>query len=208
MLTIIHLTNRKFQVTIYSTNKFKIILIDFLGITVDEDSNMVRLFSQVENSHQELLTLVEPADNENEDEDNVDNNNSSSSESDEEVDDLEFVYDEISQELVNLKSLDFSTNIEEDTNVDLSELNHDQEYDLDRGDRIENLNIELGSDSLPRISCAAHKTNISVRAAIRSHSFHSNMLKGLSKLNLIFIILIKADCVATIKLDGTHHFKC
>ncbi len=97
---------------------------------------MVRLFSQIVNSNQELLTPVEPL--ENEDEDTSEDNSSSSSESDEDVDDLELVDVEISQELEHLKSLEFTTNIEEVTNVDISEVNHDQEYDLNRGDRNEN----------------------------------------------------------------------
>ncbi len=47
---------------------------------------MVRLFSQIENSNQELLTPIESL--ENEEEDTNENNSSSSSESDEDVDDF------------------------------------------------------------------------------------------------------------------------
>jgi hypothetical protein len=51
----------------------------------------------------------------------------------------------------------------------INDVNFDfeNEYDFSRGEPIETLDIVLGSDQLPRFSRAAHKTNISVRAAIK-----------------------------------------
>jgi len=46
---------------------------------------------------------------------------------------------------------------------------------------LNNLNIKLGTNELPRFSCAAHKMNIAVRKAILSHKPLSKMLGKLSK---------------------------
>jgi hypothetical protein len=76
----------------------------------------------------------------------------------------------LEKELENLKFMEFTDNEETYEIVWTSVIDYIQEYDSRRGDRIKNLDIKLGSDSLQRISCAAHKTNISVRTAIKSHS--------------------------------------
>jgi hypothetical protein len=143
---------------------------------------MVRLFSQIENSKEELLTPTEPVLDENEEFiENEEEINSDTSDSDDDTADIEHVDEEIGQELENLKLMEFKDNEETYEIVETSEIDYNQEYDSSRGDRIKNLDIKLGSDSLPRISCAAHKTNIGVRAAIKSHSGLSTMLKNLSK---------------------------
>ena len=41
--------------------------------------------------------------------------------------------------------------------------------------------IFKGSNKLPRFSCSAHKMNLAVRAAIKSHAGLSRLLKNLSK---------------------------
>jgi hypothetical protein len=45
---------------------------------------------------------------------------------------------------------------------------------------IKELKINLGSNDLPRFSCACHKSNIAVRMAIKKHSL-AKKLKQLSK---------------------------
>jgi hypothetical protein len=53
-----------------------------------------------------------------------------------------------------------------------------EEYDLSV-DRtlIRQLNIELGTNKLPRYSCACHKNNIAVRMAIKKHSLTRTLVK-------------------------------
>ena len=154
---------------------------------MDEGSNMVRLFSQIENFQEHSLTPIEnTTDDESSDEDSVDEENSvdenksSASDSDEE-DNLEIVDEEIGKDLSSLQYLEFPDNIEDGGEAMVNELDYNQEYDTARGERIEKLDIQLGTDILPRISCAAHKTNICVRTAIKSHLSLSNMLRRLSK---------------------------
>lgn len=53
------------------------------------------------------------------------------------------------------------------------------EYDLSKGELITDLVINLGTDDLPRFSCASHKCNIAVRLAIKSHQ---NLCQTLAKL--------------------------
>ena len=53
------------------------------------------------------------------------------------------------------------------------------EYDLSKGELINDLVINLGTDSLPRFSCASHKCNIALRLAIKNHQF---LCKTLAKL--------------------------
>jgi hypothetical protein len=141
---------------------------------------MVRLFSQIENSKEELLTPTEPVLDEIEEFiENEEEINSDTSDSDDDTADIEHVDEEIGQELENLKLMEFKDNKETYEIVETSEIDYNQTYDSSRGDRIKNLDIKLGSDSL--ISCAAHITNISVRATIKSHSGFSTMRKNLSK---------------------------
>ena len=53
-------------------------------------------------------------------------------------------------------------------------------YDTTLGYPIENLDIELGSDQIPRIQCSAHKLNLAVRGAFVRHK---TICKHLSSLN-------------------------
>jgi hypothetical protein len=51
-------------------------------------------------------------------------------------------------------------------------------YDFQKGSRIDNLVINLGSDEIPRIICENHKINIEVRAAIIKHPVVCSYLKN------------------------------
>jgi hypothetical protein len=56
------------------------------------------------------------------------------------------------------------------------------EYDLKKDDEIiTTLTIEISTSILPRYSCACHKSNIAVRAAIKNHQELAKDLKRLSK---------------------------
>jgi hypothetical protein len=56
------------------------------------------------------------------------------------------------------------------------------EYNLKKDDEIiTTLFIEIGTCILPRYSCACHKGNIAVRAAIKNHQDLAKDLKNLSK---------------------------
>ena len=108
---------------------------------------MVRLFSQIENSKEELLSPTEPVLDENEEFiENEEENNSDTSDSDDTAD-IEHVDEEIGQELENLKLMEFKDNEETYEIVETSEIDYNQEYDSSRGDRIKKLDIKLGSDS-------------------------------------------------------------
>lgn len=55
------------------------------------------------------------------------------------------------------------------------------EYDLDLGDPLYELHINLGSNDIPRLSCACHKANVAVRMAVKKHESFSTLLAALSK---------------------------
>lgn len=57
------------------------------------------------------------------------------------------------------------------------------DYDRNKGTPIENLNINLGSDDIPRFSCGCHKLNLAIRKAIKAHKPLVNILSKLNKAN-------------------------
>ena len=59
--------------------------------------------------------------------------------------------------------------------------NSDDDYDLSRGERVRNLIINLGTNDLPRFSCANHKLNIGIKKAIKNHSHIKRVLRKLNK---------------------------
>lgn len=63
-----------------------------------------------------------------------------------------------------------------------TQLNFDEsdEYDLSKGEIIEILNLEIGSNMIPRFNCCAHKINIVVRRAVKLTSHFANSLSELS----------------------------
>jgi hypothetical protein len=153
---------------------------------------MVRLFSQINNSTNAEELLSFPIVDLNKVNNNVETNFVVSEEVDSESDDdeddvLDEVDEEIEAQLTEMSKLNFSNSINNEFNEEeMDSINgvnfaFENEYDFSRGEPIETLDIVLGSDKLPRFSCAAHKTNISVRAAIKQHSQFSKILKELSK---------------------------
>ena len=155
------------------------------GITVDEESNMVRLFSQIENSTnlEELLTFPVLSDLNKDNSDERIDANDSDSDSDSEEHCLENIDEEIEFSLKEISTLKFTEiPVTETEEPPFSfEIDFEHEYDTNRGECIRSLEIVLGSDLLPRISCAAHKANSSVRAAIKKHDPLARLLKTLSK---------------------------
>ena len=155
----------------------------FKGITVDEGSNMVRLFSQIENSTnvEEHLIFSDQFEVHNVNSDEESDSTDTDSEFEENC--FEKIDEEIEFSLKEISSLKFS----ETQNTEIEDMpvpydiDFESEYDTTRGASICNLEIEIGSDLLPRISCAAHKANISVRASIKNHDPNAKLLKALSK---------------------------
>jgi hypothetical protein len=64
--------------------------------------------------------------------------------------------------------------------VNRVEFNEKDEYDPSLGDPIYELNINFGTNDIPRFSCACHKANIAVRLAIKKHKGLSTLLASLS----------------------------
>lgn len=54
---------------------------------------------------------------------------------------------------------------------------------MSKGKPLENLVIKLGSDELPRFSCANHKLNFALRRAIRTYDEIVNITKLLNQSN-------------------------
>ena len=103
-------------------------------------------------------------------------------------------------------------------NIDVIEFEESQEYDFalgSRGEPVYDLSIKIGSNDIPRISCACHKNNIAVRLAIDKSNQLSKLLRRLSAFagkhkNSIntskFSIKKKPDLEKRIKQNGLHHF--
>jgi hypothetical protein len=56
--------------------------------------------------------------------------------------------------------------------------NEIDEFDLDLGDPLYELIINLGSNELPRFSCACHKANVAMRIAIKKYKPFYNQLRA------------------------------
>ena len=71
------------------------------------------------------------------------------------------------------------------------------QYDFNNGGKIfDQLKINLGSNDLPRFSCAAHKANIAVKMAINKNSIFSQLSTKLNKYS---------SCVrSSIKISKSH----
>ena len=50
------------------------------------------------------------------------------------------------------------------------------EHDLYLGDRPYELHINLGSNHIPKLSCACHKANVPVRMAVKRHESFCTLL--------------------------------
>jgi hypothetical protein len=84
--------------------------------------------------------------------------------------------DEIIKELINITCTNELTNIEAEIilsgngllNTSSTYIESDEKpYDLTIGEIISDLVIRLGSDEIPRASCACHKANLAVRKSIQ-----------------------------------------
>ena len=70
---------------------------------------------------------------------------------------------------------------EELNTQDEADQNSDDDYDLNRGERVRDLIINLGTNDLPRFSCANHKLNIGIKKAIKNHHHIKRVLRKLNK---------------------------
>ena len=97
----------------------------------------------------------------------------------------------LNNDIKEINSLDFSTestvdqNYEDEQQPNINVDDDDDDYDLinvnDPYARpIVKLEIELGTNKLPRFSCACHKTNLAVRKAIKSSKAFVNALAALN----------------------------
>lgn len=178
-------------------NKYKFDKKKLNGIVTDEGSNLLKLFKQLES---EFCMFIDPL-NEEEDEDYVyvEEDEDEDEEDDDDDDENEDVdlneenidsSDEISTIINTLPTKQDILNVSKDTQFinatrqpeDLNDLNYDEstEYDLNRGEIIENLELKLESNVIPRFSCSAHKMNLAVRKAINATPHISNLLSRLS----------------------------
>ena len=71
--------------------------------------------------------------------------------------------------------------VRSETGVDFNQLDDEDMYENPNHGSLKDLKINLGTNELPRFSCAAHKMNIAVRRAITAHKPLSKILKKLSK---------------------------
>ncbi|RNA09202.1 zinc finger BED domain-containing 1-like [Brachionus plicatilis] len=168
-------------------NKFDFDKKKKLGVVCDQGSSLLRLFKQnenflfdeyIENNNQ---TSNETSNIENlSQEQTVSDANSSILYNDfrtllNSVDnEIEEILDDDEEFIVEP---DFESEDEDDSGVFVRN-EESEEYE---SEEINILNIELGTNMIPRYSCAAHKINLAVRAAIKSCPVFSNTLTKLSK---------------------------
>lgn len=81
------------------------------------------------------------------------------------------------------QKINLNSNDTENNETLLCEINDEAFYDLTKGTPLESFTIKLGSDELPRFSCANHKLNLAVRHAIENHNELVNILQVLNKSN-------------------------
>ncbi len=99
--------------------------------------------------------------------------------------DVSSVDNEIDSIIKDVNLLEYGTKvtlIDEERNLNETRIdfNFDSHY---QKMPFENLQINFGSDDLPRFNCANHKLNIAVRGAISIHHEFTNILKSLNKTN-------------------------
>jgi hypothetical protein len=158
-------------VNAYQFDKSKI-----AGIVCDEGSNLVRLFSQLENVSFEANDSSE-SESENED-DNDDDNGASNDEDDDDGETQEDTVEDLQNSNFEFNDLVATQNLSVLGNfIDPFENVADEtEYDFQRGDPITDLELSIGSEKYPRFNCAAHKINLAVRKAVNSSTFFSNLV--------------------------------
>jgi hypothetical protein len=91
---------------------------------------------------------------------------------------------EITKALDEIDNLEFKSPVEQlyepEAIIELVLFNEQDEYDAIKGDPLYDLVIGLGTDELPRYSCACHKANIAVRMSIKKSTEASSILAALS----------------------------
>lgn len=165
-------------------NKFDFEKKKIIGVVCDQGSSLLRLFKQNENF---LFDECIGSNNHSHGLSNINNSqeetlsNVSSILNDDFHALLNSVDDEIEEILDEDEEFIIDEEIESDEECDESVLirtEESEEYESE--DQVNVLNIELGTNMLPRYSCAAHKINLAVRESIKSCPGFSNILTKLS----------------------------
>ncbi|RNA15565.1 hypothetical protein BpHYR1_033482 [Brachionus plicatilis] len=99
---------------------------------------------------------------------------------DDEVIFIEEVYVEEDDEEIENNDVELNTSSFTDQLLNSDENPNSNYLDETDSDQINFLNIEIGTSSIPRYSCAAHKINLAVRSSIKSCRLLSKMLSRLS----------------------------
>jgi hypothetical protein len=76
----------------------------------------------------------------------------------------------------------FATNDSVD-NLESINLDFDQFYDFSKGQPIKNLELTIGSNDVPRFSCANHKLNLAVRHSLESHRIICQIILRITRQN-------------------------
>jgi hypothetical protein len=115
-----------------------------------------------------------------------DDENAAEEDADDDPDEYEFIdiNAEVSKSLDEIDKLQFQEPIVQQNDPDIITenviFNEQDEYDAELGDPLYDLTIRLGTDELPRFSCACHKANIAVRMAIKKSTTVCSLLAVLS----------------------------
>jgi hypothetical protein len=93
---------------------------------------------------------------------------------------------EINRSVAEVENMTYETKINLNIDPNSAKINREvfdemDEYDLDLGDPLYELHINLGSNDIPRLSCACHKAIVAVRMAVKKHESFSTLLAALSK---------------------------
>lgn len=156
------------------------------SIVTDEGSNFLRLFKQYINENEQMNLYIEISGESENSEDEIDE--SESDEEDYEKDETRITFLETDKSTIDeyseCRSIGFQQSVplttETQNYIINVEFNEAAEY-IGDCEPMERLELEIGSSSIPRFSCAAHKLNIAVRMSIRKHPEILNMLTTLSK---------------------------
>jgi len=159
-------------------------------VVCDEGSSLVRLFSQVS-----LSDLVKNSDGDEDyasDDDDLDEANPAddiSSIQKTQIQTFDTVETELDELIIELNRIPYNKNLsscsDRVNHKDLSEmadLNDDLIYDLNDHKLYIDLQINLGSNDIPRFSCACHKLNIIIHSAIENQGALKDIIKELGKL--------------------------
>ncbi|CAF1089479.1 unnamed protein product [Brachionus calyciflorus] len=184
-----------------------------IGICCDQGSSLLRLFSQNQNNLFDDHIFIQN--------DNLNGNNSVRNENrelelnyafsqidreiqevaDDEVIFIEEVHIDESDEELEEDDLESNQSSLTDQSINTQVNPNSNNLNEAESDQINFLNIQIGTNSIPRYSCAAHKINLAVRSSIKLCRFFSKMLSQLSnyaatirRSNINSLVFIEKKC--------------